>query len=79
MIKKALGFIAAAMTATITCSAYAEGAIRSIDPCDEYGMVIPSGSVETAYKVGQKAYFRIRLLNENADQTYDKRAADVVN
>ena len=37
------------------------GAIRSIDRCDEHGVVYTSsGSIDDALTVGDKAYFRIR-------------------
>ena len=63
MKKAALGFIALAMSVmATTAQAYnATGDIRAIDPCDEYGYVIPNGSIANPYTVGQTAYFRIRL------------------
>ena len=70
MKKNALGFIALAMAfmgnAALAATVDAQGAIRSIDRCNEYGVVQPAGTIETSLTVGDKAYFRIRLENHNS-------------
>ena len=73
MKKNALGFIAMAMAfmghvalAAPSATTDTQGAIRSIDRCTEYGVVLSPGSIETALTVGDKAYFRIRLENHNS-------------
>ena len=83
MKKKVLGFVALAMTFLATSAAMADveqdgiGAIRSIDPCEADGTLIPEESVyrtiEGARKVGDKAYFRIRLENKNSTAIYKRR------
>ena len=76
MKKKALGFVALAMTLlanTATMAYNGVGDIVSIDPCNEYGIKQP---VNTAVKsAGETAYFRIRLLNVNCRMSYDTRNA----
>ena len=70
MKNTALGFIAAAMT-FLTNTVLADiGAIRSIDPCDQYGNRVAPGTIETAKTVGETAYFRIRLQNKNSAAIY---------
>ena len=70
MKKKALGFVAFA-TAFMATSAFAAGAIRSIDPCDELGYLV---GVDTKRKTaGDKAYFRIRLLNVNSLDSFSTK------
>ena len=66
MKKSALGFIASAMMFMAGTAIADEGAIRSIDPCDEYGYVIDPGTIDTSLSVGETAYFRIRLQNLNS-------------
>ena len=83
MKKRVLGFIALAMTFLATTAATADvvqdtiGAIRSIDPCDADGTILPEDSVyrtiEGARTVGDKAYFRIRLENWNSTAIYTLR------
>ena len=74
MKKKALGFVALAMTLLANTAAMAYngvGDIVSIDPCDEYGIKRP---VDTTPKsAGETAYFRIRLLNVNCRMSYETR------
>ena len=76
MKKKALGFVALAMTLlanTATMAYNGVGDIVSIDPCNEYGIKQP---VDTTPKsAGETAYFRIRLLNVNCRMSYDTRNA----
>jgi len=75
MKKAALGFIALAM-ALIANTAQAlggSGDVRSINPCDEYGNVIPQGSIQQPYVAGQTAYFRLRLENANSTESWDSR------
>ena len=70
MKNTALGFIAAAMT-FLTNTVLADiGAIRSLDPCDQYGNRVAPGTIETAKTVGETAYFRIRLQNKNSAAIY---------
>ena len=70
MKKDALGFIALAMAfmgnVVLAATPDSNGAIRSIDRCNEYGVVQPAGTIETALTVGDKAYFRIRFENHNS-------------
>ena len=70
MKKNALGFIALAMafmgTVAMAATQDPQGAIRSIDRCNEYGVVLQPGTIETSLTVGDKAYFRIRLENHNS-------------
>ena len=71
MKKNALGFIAMAMAfmgnVALAATQDMNGAIRSIDRCNEYGVVYTSpGSIDEALTVGDKAYFRIRLENHNS-------------
>ena len=70
MKKNALGFIALAMAfignVALAATTDTQGAIRSIDRCDQYGVVLPAGTIETSLTVGDKAYFRIRLENHNS-------------
>ena len=70
MKKNALGFIALAMAfmghVAMAATQDMNGAIRSIDRCNEYGVVQSPGTIETALTVGDKAYFRIRLENHNS-------------
>ena len=73
MKKAMLGFIAAAMSLMATTANAAEGDIRSIDPCDQYGYVIPNGSMAQPYTAGQTAYFRIRLENLNSRESWNDR------
>ena len=75
MKKNALGFIALAMmlmgNVAMAATQDGIGAIRSIDRCNEYGVVYTSpGSIEDALTVGDKAYFRIRLENHNSQAIY---------
>ena len=71
MKKAMLGFIATAMSLmAITVQA---GSIRSIDPCDQYGYVIDSGSMAQPYTAGQTAYFRIRLENMNSRESWETK------
>lgn len=70
MKKTALGFIAAAMTFLANTVLADIGAIRSIDPCDQYGNRVAPGTIETAKTVGETAYFRIRLQNKNSAAIY---------
>ncbi len=70
MKKKALGFIAMAMTLMATTALADVGAIRSIDRCNEYGVVQPPGDITTSLTVGDKAYFRIRLENLNSQSIW---------
>ena len=77
MKKKALGFVALA-TAFMATTAVADlvpmSAIRSIDPCDEYGYPV---TVDTTPKTaGQTAYFRIRLLNVNSLDSFNTKDGD---
>ena len=70
MKKNALGIIALAMAfmgnVAMAVTQDTKGAIRSIDRCTEYGVVLPAGTIETSLTVGEKAYFRIRLENHNS-------------
>ena len=78
MKKKTLGFVALAMTFLANTAALAAvppkdmvGAIRAIDPWDpDTEQVIPDDSplrtIESSRKVGDKAWFRIRLENKNS-------------
>ena len=70
MKKNALGFIALAMafmgSVAMAATPDSIGAIRSIDRCNEYGVVQQPGTIETSLTVGDKAYFRIRLENHNS-------------
>ena len=70
MKKAMLGFIAMAMSLLATTAN--AGDIRSIDPCDQYGYVIDSGSMAQSYTAGQTAYFRIRLENTNSRECWEK-------
>ena len=75
MKRKALGFVALAMTLMANTAAFGVGNIVSIDPCDESGIVQP---VDTKPKsAGETAYFRIRLLNVDCDESYRTRNAYV--
>ena len=70
MKKNALGFIALAMAlignVAMAATLDPQGAIRSIDRCDQYGVVLPAGTINESLTVGEKAYFRIRLENHNS-------------
>ena len=74
MKKNALGFIALAMmfmgNVAVAATSDTQGAIRSIDRCDQYGVVLPAGTIEDALTVGDTAYFRIRLQNHNSQAIY---------
>ena len=74
MKKKAIGFIALAMTLMANTAAFAIGGVGdivSIDPCNEYGI---KQAVDTTPKsAGETAYFRIRLLNANCRMSYDTK------
>ncbi len=74
MKKTALGFIAAAMTFLSNTVQADIGAIRSIDPCDQYGNLQSPGTIESAFTVGETAYFRIRLENKNSKAIYDTQS-----
>lgn len=74
MKKNALGFIAAAMTFIVNTVSADIGAIRSIDPCDQYGNLQSAGTMESAYTVGETAYFRIRLENKNSAAIYQTQS-----
>ena len=69
MKKAMLGFIATAMSLLAT-TANGAGDIRAIEPCDQYGYVIPNGSMAQPYTVGETAYFRIRLENLNSKECH---------
>jgi len=71
MKKAMLGFIATAMSLLATTAQ--AGDIRSIDPCDQYGYVIPNGSMAQPYTAGQTAYFRIRLENLNSCESWETK------
>ena len=75
MKKAALGFIALAMSlmANTAQALNGNGDIRSIDPCDQYGYVIPNGSISAPYTVGQTAYFRLRLENPNSVDSWETK------
>ena len=75
MKKTALGFIAAAMTFLANTVLADIGAIRSIDPCDQYGNRVAPGTIETAKTVGETAYFRIRLQNKNSAAIYQTQSS----
>jgi hypothetical protein len=81
MKKAALGFIALAMSIfTISANAASRtGDIRSIEPCDQYGYVIPNGTIDAPYSAGQTVYFRLRLENLNAKQLWENGDGDLVN
>ena len=76
MKKKALGFIALAMSVLVHTAMADSGAIRSIDPCDYMGNLIAPGSIDSVYNVGETAYFRIRLENKNAYAIYASQNAE---
>ena len=75
MKKNALGFIALAMALMGNMAMAEDGAIRSIDRCDQYGVVLPAGTINDSLTVGDKAYFRIRLENHNSSAIYQTRNA----
>ena len=70
MKKKALGYIALAMAFMATTALAEIGAIRSIDRCDQYGVVLPPGDITGSLTVGDKAYFRIRLENHSSQSIW---------
>lgn len=74
MKRKALGFVALAMTLLANTAAFGYGGVGdivSIDPCDEYGFWKTVDT--TPLTAGQTAYFRIRLLNVNCRMSYDTK------
>ncbi len=73
MKNTALGFIAAAMAFVANISLADVGAIRSIDPCDSDGNLVSPGTIDSAFTVGETAYFRIRLENLNSAAIYQSR------